>query len=440
MPRALELDQTATMTSGISISYPSDWELSSDSEPITIGDDSAKIYCKYYVSYGLPSDGGTDEERHDLFTSLIDSYDADFSDEESLQISGFPAYKANYVTTSSDTGEATQGALLAIFTGNNLNLVATSYPKDNAETVESLTLSSALDSVTMSAEKLTVTFDDGQGNKSDETCWATDLAGCLIAPDSFKKDGYILSGWTCADSNVTITYDSSNGYVIDGLTEDTTLEATWDKGCTVTFEDGSGNVLSKQTVAQGSSATAPTNPTKTGCTFAGWDKDFSNVDGDMTVTATWGYGSGSYRVGKDIPAGEYKLKASSSSYYCVYPDLTKSDILENGNFTTVAYITLSEGQLFELNRGSCVPIEGASATETLTGDGIYKVGLDLPAGQYRLTQDSSGTSAYYAVLSTVDATTRHNIVDNDNFENVSYIEVRDGQYLELSRCTATPAD
>lgn len=56
---------------------------------------------------------------------------------------------------------------------------------------------------------------------------------------------------------------------------------------TVTFKDYDGKVLKTQTVEKGKAATAPANPTRENCTFAGWDKTFSNVTGDLVVTATY---------------------------------------------------------------------------------------------------------------------------------------------------------
>ena len=40
-------------------------------------------------------------------------------------------------------------------------------------------------------------------------------------------------------------------------------------------------------VEKGTAATAPEDPTREGFTFDGWDKDFSNVTSDLTVTAKW---------------------------------------------------------------------------------------------------------------------------------------------------------
>ncbi|MDR1712883.1 MAG: RICIN domain-containing protein [Coriobacteriales bacterium] len=55
----------------------------------------------------------------------------------------------------------------------------------------------------------------------------------------------------------------------------------------MTFKNWDGSVLKTQSgIAYGSAATAPTtNPTRSGYIFVGWDKDFSNVTANLTVTA-----------------------------------------------------------------------------------------------------------------------------------------------------------
>lgn len=149
------------------------------------------------------------------------------------------------------------------------------------------------------------------------------------------------------------------------------------------------------------------------------------------------FDAGTYRIGKDCPAGEYKLTAFSHGYFCVYPDTGKSDILENSNFDKCEYITVSEGQCLEVSGATFVTKEDAETESgVLSGNGRYLVGFDCPAGEYKLTQ-TGDPMGYYCIFdnSTVDA----DIVQNNNFEGNDYCTVSEGQYLELSRCTAEQA-
>ncbi len=56
---------------------------------------------------------------------------------------------------------------------------------------------------------------------------------------------------------------------------------------TVTFVDYDGTILGSDKVHYGTAATAPEDPSRDGYNFAGWDKDYSNVTDDMTITAQY---------------------------------------------------------------------------------------------------------------------------------------------------------
>ncbi len=60
---------------------------------------------------------------------------------------------------------------------------------------------------------------------------------------------------------------------------------------TVTFVDYNGTVLKTETVSEGEAATPPTEPTRDGYTFTGWDKAFDAVSEDLTVRATYALAS-----------------------------------------------------------------------------------------------------------------------------------------------------
>ena len=77
---------------------------------------------------------------------------------------------------------------------------------------------------------------------------------------------------------------------------------------TVTFKDWDGTTLKTQTVEEGSSATAPSNPTRYGYTFTGWDKTFTNITGDITVTAQYEIDRGGLTSNTTTLAIEYGVE------------------------------------------------------------------------------------------------------------------------------------
>ena len=92
-------------------------------------------------------------------------------------------------------------------------------------------------------------------------------------------DGYEFSGWT-----VTVNYISGGGI------ESIVLQAQFkEKEYTITFDTAGGSSVAPITGVSGSSVTAPADPTKTGYTFAGWDKNIPSTmpAENTTITAQW---------------------------------------------------------------------------------------------------------------------------------------------------------
>ena len=88
----------------------------------------------------------------------------------------------------------------------------------------------------------------------------------------------------------------------------------------VTFVDYDGTVLSAQSVAHGSAAIEPTSPEREGYAFIGWDKDFSNVTADMTVTAQ--YSANSYSITYTINGEEYTAQTYEFGAVVSAPEYT----------------------------------------------------------------------------------------------------------------------
>lgn len=146
-------------------------------------------------------------------------------------------------------------------------------------------------------------------------------------------------------------------------------------------------------------------------------------------------GDGQYKVGSDIPAGEYYVKCKSSNLYIeVSSDSSGSldSIIYNLNTAGGEYITVEDGEYLKIKGGDLYEIDKApdrGAKDGYYKEGQYKVGEDIPAGEYNV--EATKGLAYIEVASD----SRHqieSIITNDNFENNEFITLEDGQYLTLS--------
>ena len=121
----------------------------------------------------------------------------------------------------------------------------------------------------------TITFDTAGG--SEVPSITQDYGTAITPPAAPTRTGYTFAGW---DKTIPATMPAEN----------ITLTARWTVNqYTITFkpENGGQDIVIKQDY--GTAITAPANPTKTGYTFAGWDKTIPSTmpAGDMTITARW---------------------------------------------------------------------------------------------------------------------------------------------------------
>lgn len=154
------------------------------------------------------------------------------------------------------------------------------------------------------------------------------------------------------------------------------------------------------------------------------------------LTRSTQYGPSVYKVGVDIPAGEYKVyPQGGSGYFGICMDANCDQIIRNENFNGQMYINISNGQFLDLTRCYAVPVYEAALYTPENGvyvPGEYKVGVEIPAGEYRLTA-LGGAKGYYGIEVPLYNGDRQ-IVSNDNFQNAAYVAVRNGQILRLIRC------
>ncbi len=204
-------------------------------------------------------------------------------------------------------------------------------------------------------KEYTVTFVDWDDTVLEEKIYKEGEE--ILPPTTPTREGYVFSGWneeyTVANKNATIkaTYEVSKwvvtfiGYNNELLKEETVnhnssataptvtppvgyLFTGWDKEFnlitsdlevianftettyTVRFYDDLENLIKEETVKHGSSASAPTMQDRGDEEFSNWDKQFTNVTGDLDVYAI--YKEKEYKI--EFYDGTNKLTLDVSTY------------------------------------------------------------------------------------------------------------------------------
>lgn len=124
----------------------------------------------------------------------------------------------------------------------------------------------------------TVTFQSEGGSEVASQIRANTPA---TQPDNPTKEGYTFIGWYNGESEWDFETPVTTGLI---------LTAKWQVNqYAITFkpENGGQDIVIKQDY--GTAITAPANPTRTGYTFAGWNREIPSTmpAGDMTITARW---------------------------------------------------------------------------------------------------------------------------------------------------------
>ena len=189
--------------------------------------------------------------------------------------------------------------------------------------------------------------------------------------------------------------------------------------------------------------TPPTSVQTEPITEATTEATLAATEPPTTIPEITVYESGMYKVGSEIDPGEYFVTRNKGSlaYVQVDSDSTGSfdSIVATENIATFHYISVIDGQYLTVKRGTFVKAEDAEVpgpdSDGNYGVGMYRVGIDIPAGEYKATP-RPGDSIYYEVTS--DSTGDFlSIVANGHSSDSAYITVEEGQYFKLKGGTFT---
>ena len=149
------------------------------------------------------------------------------------------------------------------------------------------------------ANSYTITFDTDGGSEISPI--TQDYGSEITAPANPSKTGYTFVGW---DKEIPTAMPAEN----------ITIKAQWKANSyTITFDTDGGSEISSITQDYGSEITAPANPSKTGYTFVGWDKEIPTamLAENITIKAQWK--ANSYTITFDTDGGS-KVESKTLSW------------------------------------------------------------------------------------------------------------------------------
>lgn len=156
---------------------------------------------------------------------------------------------------------------------------------------------------------------------------------------------------------------------------------------------------------------------------------------DQTKGSGW-YSSGTYEVGKDIPAGEYYALSNPEIQGFFKINYVKSwqecEIKCWDNFYNSVYFTVEDGECLTVSYADFIKAEDAPETKKIDQkytENSYKVGSDIPAGSYQLVPVEN--DADY-VIEKNSLHSSGSVLDSDELTKKINIKVLDGQYLSFN--------
>ncbi len=212
----------------------------------------------------------------------------------------------------------------------------------------------------------------------------------LYIPSTAQAEMIAIKGSLKEDSSV---------YTVKNLTIQGEAE---DEQYTVVFKDWEGTVLKTEEVTKGEAATPPSDPTREGYTFTGWDRDYTNVQRDLTVTAqyTKHEDSNSGQSGEGEPKEDVE-EPEKDQYVTISTDHSdldaevivtenedakKTTIAVDGNTLIEAFKSKDNKDLhIEVINGSdqvSVELDGKGIQALKENDGVVKITTDV--GGYTL--------------------------------------------------------
>gem|GEM_PF-6045358 len=204
----------------------------------------------------------------------------------------------------------------------------------------------------------------------------------------------IRPAYASGDANVTVTATVYSNGVSDTKDFSLMVLKLVQITHTVTFKDWDGTVLKTQTVNDGAAATAPSDPSRMGYTFTGWDKAFDNVTSDLTVTAQ--YSQNPVLTYSIAPISNQTMMALTSGYTSGTQETKTITVTRTGT-----------GDISNL----AVALSGTNASSfTITQPSVTILNSSTPSTIFTVKAKDGLAAGTYTATVTINATNMSNVV------------------------------
>ena len=243
------------------------------------------------------------------------------------------------------------------------------------------------------ANEYMVTFNANDGDTPSPASTQVTYDATYGELATVTRTGYTFQGWFTAATGGTKVTDETKVTTAS----DHTLYAQWKiNEYTITFNSAGGSAVASITQNYNTTVTAPTDPTKTGYTFDGWDKAIPSTmpAEDMTITAQWK--TVDYDISYNLAGGTNH--ASNPAKYTIETDtITLNDATKTGYAFDGWYDAETGGTKVE------TIAKGTTGTKTLYARWTaneYTVNFDARGGSVTPASQQVTYDAAYGTLPT----------------------------------------
>lgn len=167
-----------------------------------------------------------------------------------------------------------------------------------------------------------------------------------------------------------------------------------------------------------------------------YDDTFSNIitKQNTDFNKIKKYSDGQYLVSEDLQPGEYLFYSPTGiGHFSMTTDANGENIVEIGNNIMSCFINLSSNLYIYIQEGYLISTLDLPALDynEILGKTIYRVGLDLLEGIYKIKNLNNKDNYYCVYNHSFDGNT--DIISNGIFRGSKYVELRNGDYFAIDK-------